>query len=89
MRFGENNVICPKYIDIYAFREERRRTEGDGGDPPFIFCLLFKKTEKVQINSTLFSFRTIFPRMNNKKIMKRGPKGPTPISLRSEYGSSN
>ena len=19
MRFGENNVICPKYIDIYAF----------------------------------------------------------------------
>ena len=20
MRFGENNVICPKYIDIYAFR---------------------------------------------------------------------
>ena len=21
---------------------------GDGGDPPFTFCLLFKKTEKVQ-----------------------------------------
>ena len=20
MRFGENNVLCPKYIDIYEFR---------------------------------------------------------------------
>ena len=44
MRFDENNVICPKYIDIYAFRGGR----GDGGDAPFTFCLLFKKTEKVR-----------------------------------------
>ena len=42
MRFGENNVIGPKYIDIYM------HFGGDGGDPPFTFCLLFKKTEKVQ-----------------------------------------
>ena len=37
----ENNVICPKYIHIYAFWGGRR------GSPPFTFCLLFKKTEKV------------------------------------------
>ena len=44
MRFGENNVLCLKYIDIYEFG-------GYGGDvhiPPYIFCLLLKKTEKVQ-----------------------------------------
>ena len=41
MRFGEN-VICPKYIDIYAFRGEWRGTEGDGGDPPvhFLFIII-------------------------------------------------
>ena len=83
MRFGENNVICPKYIDIYSFRGG---WGGDGGDPPFTFCLLFKKTEKyksmtyTKINSTLFSFRTIFPRMNNKNFTKRGPKeAPLPF----------
>ena len=45
MRFGENNVLCPKYIDIYEFEG------GTGGDvhiPLHIFCLLFKKIEKVQ-----------------------------------------
>ena len=43
MRFGENNVLCPKYIDIYEFR--------GGGTDIFhhtFFCLLFKKIEKVQ-----------------------------------------
>ena len=45
MRFGENNVLCPKYIDIYEFRGG---TEGDVQRPPYIFCLLFKKTEEVQ-----------------------------------------
>ena len=61
---------------------------GDGGDPPFIFCLLFKKTEKVPIlksNSTLFSFRTIFPRINNKNFTKRGPKG-APLPFLYEAG---
>ena len=44
MIFGDNNVLCPKYINIYEFW-------GYGGDvqgPPYNFCLLFKKTEKVQ-----------------------------------------
>ena len=45
MRFGKNNVLCPKYIDIYEF-QEGMRLDVDG--PPFIFCLLFKKMEKVQ-----------------------------------------
>ena len=34
--FGENNVLCPKYIDIYEFRG----STVDG--PPYITCLLFK-----------------------------------------------
>ena len=45
MRFGENIVLGPKYIDIYEFRGG---TEGDVHGPLYIFCLLFKKTEKVQ-----------------------------------------
>ena len=43
MRFGENNVLCPKYINIYEFA-------GYGGDvhiSQYGFCLLFKKTEKL------------------------------------------
>ena len=44
MRFGENNVLCPKYIDINEFQG----VWGDIHGPPYIFCLLFKKTEKVQ-----------------------------------------
>ena len=40
MRFGENNVLCPKYNDIYEFR-------GDTGCvPPYIFCLSLKKNGK-------------------------------------------
>ena len=42
MRFGENNVLCPKYIDIYEFQVVRGAVHG----PLYIFCLLFKKTEK-------------------------------------------
>ena len=60
---------------------------GGTEDPPFTFCLLFKKTKKIQehdlilkSNSTLFLFRTNFPRMNNKNFTKRGPKGaPLPF----------
>ena len=44
MRFGENNVLCRKYINIYEFLG----VEGDVHIPPYIFFLLFKKTEKVQ-----------------------------------------
>ena len=55
-----------------------------GGDlhcPPYIFCLLFKKTEKVHVHLYLnqilhyFHLKKEFPRMNNKKITKRGPQG--------------
>ena len=62
-------------------------TEGDGGDPPVHFLFIIQKNGKstrawpiLKLNSTLFSFRTIFPRMNNKNFMKRGPKGaPLPF----------
>ena len=46
MRFGENNVLCPKYIDIYEFRGY-----GEGGHKYSTVHFLFiikKKTEKVQ-----------------------------------------
>ena len=44
MRFGENNVLAPKYIDIYQFRGFTGGLHG----PPYIFCLLFIKMETVQ-----------------------------------------
>ena len=44
MRFGENNVLCPKYIEIYEFEGVR----GDVHISHYIFCLLFKIMEKVQ-----------------------------------------
>ena len=44
MRFGENNVLCPKYNDIYEF--------GGVWEGMYIFhrifFLLLKKMEKVQ-----------------------------------------
>ena len=44
MRFGENNVLCSKYIDTYEiWGVQRGRTLYT-----VHFCLLFKKTEKVQ-----------------------------------------
>ena len=79
MRFGENNDLCPNYIDIYKFRGIR----GDIHIPPYIFCLLFKKIEKVQehdlyLNQILhhFDFYFFFRRMNNKNFTKKGPQGP-------------
>ena len=77
MRFGENNVLCPKYIDIYEFRGLRV----DIHFPPYIFCLLFKKTEKVQehdlyLNQILHHFDFFFRRMYNKNLGKGGSTGP-------------
>ena len=62
MRFGENNVLCSKYIDIHEF--QCVRGGGDEHGPPYI-CLLFKKTEKVQahdlyLNQILQHFYLIF-----------------------------
>ena len=42
MRFGANNVLCPKYIDIYEFQGYR----GDVHGPLYIFFLLLKKKHK-------------------------------------------
>ena len=50
LRFGENNVVGPKYINIYEFWGG---FEGDVHISPYIFCLLFKKTEKVQEHDLL------------------------------------
>ena len=45
MRFGENNVLCPIYINIYKFQG----VQGGGKQiPAYIFSLLLKKTEKLQ-----------------------------------------
>ena len=92
MRFGENNVLCPKYIDIYEFVGVRgRRTY-------YIvhFFFIIKKNEKVlehdqYLNQILHHFHLKkIRRLNNKKITKRGPhKYPSPISLRSECSRSN
>ena len=38
MRFGENNVLCPKYIDIYEFRG----AQGDIHIPPSFFVYYSK-----------------------------------------------
>ena len=44
MRFGENNVLCPKYINIYEFWG----VWGAVHIPKYIFCLLLKKMKKGQ-----------------------------------------
>ena len=77
-RFGENNVLCPKYIGICEFWGVQG---GEVHIPPYIFCLLFKKTEKYKsMTYTKIQFYIIliffFQRINNKKITKRGPRGP-------------
>ena len=41
MRFGENNVLCPKYINIYEFW-------GVQGTFTVHFLFINQKTEKVQ-----------------------------------------
>ena len=42
MRFSENNVLRPKYIDIYEFRGVR----GGHAWSTVRFCLLFKNSGK-------------------------------------------
>ena len=69
-----------QYICISGGRGGRRGS-------PVHFLFIIKKNGKstrawpiLKSNSTLFSFRTIFPRMNNKNSTKRGPKGaPLPF----------
>ena len=79
MIFGENNVLCPKYIDIYEFWVGRgRRT----WSTEHILFISQKITEKVQeylyLNQILHNFylNIFFLRVNNKKFTKLGPQGP-------------
>ena len=63
------------------------RSRKVNGGTPVHFLFIIQKNGKsprawpiLKSNSTLFSFRTIFPRINNKKFMKRGPEGaPLPF----------
>ena len=42
IRFGKNNVLCPKYIDIYEFRRVRGgRTVMHGPPYNFFFIIFF------------------------------------------------
>ena len=78
MRFGENNVLGPKYIDIIIW------ISGVWGGRTystvnvlFIIQKIGKSTRAWPIlkwNSTSFWF-IFFPRMYNNKITKRCPKG--------------
>ena len=62
-----------------------------------LFCLLFIKMEKLQsmtytkIKLYIILILHFFPRMNNKKVTKRGGQGgPTQFFLKELwYGSSN
>ena len=58
IRFGKNNVLCLKYIDVYEFWGVR---EGRTWSTVHFFCLLFKKMKKVQehdlyLNQILHNF---------------------------------
>ena len=92
MRFSENNVLCSKYIDIYEFR--RVRGWCTYSTVHFLF-IIQKKAEKVQehdlyLNQILhhFYFKICFLGWIIKILRKGGHKG-APISLRSEYSSSD
>ena len=70
-------------MDIYKISEASGGggTKWHGPGPPYIFCLLFIKTEKVQehdlyLNQILhyFDFKKN-PRINNKYFAKRGTHG--------------
>ena len=73
-------MLYVQNISIYSFWGGRRGS-------PIHFLFIIQKNGKsirawpiLKSNSTLFSFRTIFPRMNNKNFTKRGPKGaPLPF----------
>ena len=62
MGFGENNVLCPKYIDIYEFPAG---CTGGRTWSTVHFLLLFKKVKKVEehdlyLNQILHHFDLIF-----------------------------
>ena len=76
MRFGENNVFLVQNISIYM-------NFGGTGECTYStvhFLFIIQKNGKstrewpiLKSNSASFWFKTFFPRINNKKLMKRGP----------------
>ena len=83
MRFGKNNVLCAKYIDIYEFW-------GVQGGTYILHCTILFIIQKngkstrtwpiLKSNSTSFWFKKL-PRINNKKFIKREPLGAQLIFL--------
>ena len=45
MRFGKNNVLCPKYIDIYEFQG---LWGGRTWSNIHLLFIIFKKTQKIK-----------------------------------------
>ena len=102
MRFGKNNVLWPNisiYINFAGVQEEHTWSTVH-----FLFIIKKKWKSKrawpiLKSNYTSFWFKKRFPRINNKKFMKRRHKSgllflykvkkEAPISLQSEYSSSN
>ena len=84
IRFGANNVLCQKYIDIYEF--------GGYGRGMYTFqCTFFvyyskkwkkyKSTTYTKIKFYIILISIFFPSMNNKIFRKRGPQGDQLIFL--------
>ena len=80
LRFGENNVLCPKYFDIRIWISMGMR----GRSWSTLHFLFIKKNGKstwawpiLKSNSTSFWFKQFFPRMNKFFFKKRSP----PISF--------
>ena len=64
MRFGENNVLCPKYINIYEFW----RVRGGHTYSTVHFLFIIRKTEKIQerdlyLNQILHHFHVNYAAM--------------------------
>ena len=83
MRFGEKMLYVQNTSKYMHFRGD---WGGRRGSPIHLLFIIQKNGKStsawpiLKSNSTLFSFRTIFPRMNNKNFTERGAKGaPLPF----------
>ena len=61
MRFGENNVLCPKYIDIYEFWG----VWGDILGPPYVFLYYSKKRKKYNSKKIMHFISVLFTNIFN------------------------
>ena len=92
MRFGKNNVLCPKYIDIYEFRGVPGGHRWSTIHFMFIIENNGKSTRAWSILKSIshhFDLIFFFPGWIIKNLQKGAPGVPSPISLQSEYSSSN